>query len=59
MTHEAIIFPSQAAKLEVTTVDTLPLPDTHVKIAVDYVAPSPLEIWRGHMGLVSNSRRRL
>lgn len=51
--HKAIYFPSKGAKLVLGTAETLPIKDGYVKIAVDYASPSPLEVWRGHFGLVS------
>lgn len=57
MSHKALIFPHIGAKLEVTTVETYPLHDGFVKIAVDYASPSPLEVWKGHMGLVRSRTR--
>jgi hypothetical protein len=52
MSHKTLVFPHQGAKLEVQTVPTYALKDDYVKIAVEYASPSPLEVWRGHMGLV-------
>lgn len=40
------------AKLELGTVDTYATEPGYVKIAVHYASPSPLEVWKGHMGLV-------